>query len=82
VSWAHLRDVIARVPAWARYLARVTEQLAHHEGGAPSTSCSRSMPGRRTPVRDPSGHRTSPSRSTLPPGWFEFFRRPRGRLVP
>ena len=27
VSWAHLREVAARVPAWARYLARVTEQL-------------------------------------------------------
>jgi len=27
VPWAHLREVAARVPAWARYLARVTEQL-------------------------------------------------------
>ena len=27
VSWAHVREVAARVPAWTRYLARVTEQL-------------------------------------------------------
>lgn len=26
-SWAHVREVAARVPAWTRYLARVTEQL-------------------------------------------------------
>jgi CRP-like cAMP-binding protein len=27
VPWRRLREVVARVPAWTRYLAQVTEQL-------------------------------------------------------